>query len=55
MGAEYSVLLFQLESRWLSRLLSRDKFLQGVYDLRDKVANFLEEEKGSEADLFRVV
>lgn len=49
MGAVHSALLFYCEARWLSR----GKFLQRVYELRDEIAIFLEEESRPEAELFR--
>jgi zinc finger BED domain-containing protein 5/7/8/9 len=48
-GAAHSALLFYCEARWLSR----GKFLQRVYELRDEIAIFLEEENRSEAEKFR--
>ncbi|GFW05428.1 SCAN domain-containing protein 3 [Trichonephila clavipes] len=41
MGAVHSSLLFYCEARWLSR----GKFLQRVYELRNEITIFLEEEK----------
>ncbi|KMQ87159.1 scan domain-containing protein 3-like protein [Lasius niger] len=49
MGAEHSVLLFYCETRWLSR----GKCLQRVYELRNEIAIFLEEENREEAENFR--
>ncbi|GFX18431.1 zinc finger MYM-type protein 6 [Trichonephila clavipes] len=41
MGAVHSSLLFYCEARWLSR----EKFLQRVYELRNEITIFLEERK----------
>ncbi|GFX88874.1 SCAN domain-containing protein 3 [Trichonephila clavipes] len=49
MGAVYSSLLFDCEARWLSR----GKFLQRVYELRNEITIFLEEENLPEAEKFR--
>lgn len=49
MGAMHSALLFYCEARWLSR----GKFLQRVYELREEIAIFLEEENRPEAKNFR--
>lgn len=47
--AVHSALLFYCESRWLSR----GKFLQRIYELREEIAIFLEEENRPEAENFR--
>ncbi|XP_035207173.1 zinc finger BED domain-containing protein 5-like [Stegodyphus dumicola] len=49
MGAVHSALLFYWEARWLSR----GEFLQRVYELREEIAVFLEEENRPEAENFR--
>ncbi|GFX30976.1 SCAN domain-containing protein 3 [Trichonephila clavipes] len=49
MGAVHSSLLFYCEARWLSR----GKFLQRVYELRNEITIFLEEENLPEAEKFR--
>ncbi|GFU69580.1 SCAN domain-containing protein 3 [Trichonephila clavipes] len=49
MGAVHSSLLFYCEARWLSR----EKFLQRVYELRNEITIFLEEENLPEAEKFR--
>ncbi|GFW10674.1 zinc finger MYM-type protein 6 [Trichonephila clavipes] len=49
MGAVHSSLLFYCEARWLSR----GKFLQRVYELRNEITIFLEEENLLEAEKFR--
>ncbi|GFW88086.1 protein FAM200A [Trichonephila clavipes] len=49
MGAVHSSLLFYCEARWLSR----GKFLQRVYELRNEITIFLEEEHLPEAEKFR--
>ncbi|GFU07334.1 SCAN domain-containing protein 3 [Trichonephila clavipes] len=49
MGAVHSSLLFYCEARWLSR----GKFLQRVYELRNEITLFLEEENLPEAEKFR--
>ncbi|GFX28357.1 zinc finger MYM-type protein 6 [Trichonephila clavipes] len=49
MGAVHSPLLFYCEARWLSR----GKFLQRVYELRNEITIFLEEENLPEAEKFR--
>lgn len=49
MGSVHSQLLFYCEARWLSR----GKFLQRVYELREEIAIFLEEENRPEAENFR--
>ncbi|GFV83144.1 zinc finger BED domain-containing protein 5 [Trichonephila clavipes] len=49
MGTVHSSLLFYCEARWLSR----GKFLQRVYELRNEITIFLEEENLPEAEKFR--
>ncbi|GFU17866.1 zinc finger MYM-type protein 6 [Trichonephila clavipes] len=49
MGAVHSSLLFYCEARWLSR----GKFLQRVYELRNEITIFLEEENLPEAEKFQ--
>lgn len=49
MGADHSALLFYCDTRWLSR----GKCLQRVYELRDEIAIFLEQENREEAEKFR--
>ncbi|GFU99447.1 SCAN domain-containing protein 3 [Trichonephila clavipes] len=49
MVAVHSSLLFYCEARWLSR----GKFLQRVYELRNEITIFLEEENLPEAEKFR--
>ncbi|GFW65489.1 protein FAM200B [Trichonephila clavipes] len=49
MGTVHSSLLFYCEARWLSR----GKFLQRVYELRNEIIIFLEEENLPEAEKFR--
>lgn len=49
MGTVHSALLFYSDARWLSR----GKVLQRVYELRDEIAIFLDEEKRPEAEKFR--
>ncbi|XP_063902632.1 zinc finger BED domain-containing protein 5-like [Zophobas morio] len=49
MGAVHSSLLFYCETRWLSR----GRFLQRVYELREEIAIYLEEEHRPEAEKFR--
>ncbi|GFY09573.1 zinc finger MYM-type protein 6 [Trichonephila clavipes] len=49
MDAVHSSLLFYCEARWLSR----GKFLQRFYELRNKITIFLEEENLPEAEKFR--
>ncbi|GFS74196.1 protein FAM200A [Trichonephila clavipes] len=46
MGAVHSSLLFYCEARWLSH----GKFLQRVYELRNEITVFLEEENLPEAE-----
>ncbi|GFW65252.1 SCAN domain-containing protein 3 [Trichonephila clavipes] len=48
MGAVHSSLLFYCEARWLSS----GKFLQRVYELRNEITIFLEEENLPEAEKF---
>ncbi|GFT41415.1 protein FAM200A [Trichonephila clavipes] len=48
MGAAHSSLLFYCEARWLSR----GKFLQRVYELRNEITIFLVEENLPEAEKF---
>ncbi|GFU56842.1 SCAN domain-containing protein 3 [Trichonephila clavipes] len=50
MGTVHSSLLFYCEARWLSR---GRKFLQRVYELRNEITIFLEEENLPEAEKFR--
>ncbi|GFX05117.1 zinc finger MYM-type protein 6 [Trichonephila clavipes] len=49
MGTVHSSLLFYCEARWLSR----GKFLQRVYELRNEITIFLEDENLPEAEKFR--
>ncbi|GFT77839.1 SCAN domain-containing protein 3 [Trichonephila clavipes] len=49
MGTVHSSLLFYCEARWLSR----GKFLQRIYELRNEITIFLEEENLPEAEKFR--
>ncbi|KAF8789976.1 Zinc finger BED domain-containing protein 5 [Argiope bruennichi] len=49
MSSVHSALLFYCESRWLSR----GKFLQRVYELKEEITIFLEEENRLEAENFR--
>ncbi|GFV92072.1 zinc finger BED domain-containing protein 5 [Trichonephila clavipes] len=49
MGAVHSSLLFYCEAKWLSR----GKILQRVYELRNEITIFLEEENLPEAEKFR--
>ncbi|KFM77367.1 Zinc finger MYM-type protein 6, partial [Stegodyphus mimosarum] len=49
MGAMHSASLFYCEARWLSC----GKFLQCVYELREEIAIFLEEENRLKAENFR--
>lgn len=49
MGSVHTALLFYCEARWLSR----GKFLKRVFELREEICIFLEEENRQEAVMFR--
>ena len=49
MEANYNSLLYYCEVRWLSRA----KVIQRVFELKEEIASFLDENHNAEANLFR--